>query len=401
LGGRKKPRPNVDRDLERFDLLNCVLRAALEGCSERCAFVRSENLAHVFEQLLERPSARYIGRQPVGGIWIDVRANLSWQNAKFDRLRHMASPLAWNAKIAIQPRPYVLRLAPKRPGLPLPNFVQPLREPSLSTRKVDRLLQRFEPHGHNRSRHLHSRDSTLVDSDESTSVVAGHQQSLYGRPMAVGSRLKIAMKVRGVKQADLARLASVDEATISALIKRDSAKSEYTGALARALRVSTDWLSDGKGQMELLSVSEDLPDNKYYFVSRYEAIGGLGAGRHNEQHVEISGTHAYRRDWILKNGWRPETLAVIDAEGPSMAPTVNDGDVVLINTDDVKIKSGEIYAIEDRDQGTRIKRLFRQLDGRVRVVSDNPDKRLYPDDYLTPDTGARIVGRVVHRSGSI
>jgi phage repressor protein C with HTH and peptisase S24 domain len=209
------------------------------------------------------------------------------------------------------------------------------------------------------------------------------------------------MKVRGVKQADLARLASVDEATISALIKRDSAKSEYTGALARALRVSTDWLSDGKGQMELLSVSEDLPDNKYYFVSRYEAIGGLGAGRHNEQHVEISGTHAYRRDWILKNGWRPETLAVIDAEGPSMAPTVNDGDVVLINTDDVKIKSGEIYAIEDRDQGTRIKRLFRQLDGRVRVVSDNPDKRLYPDDYLTPDTGARIVGRVVHRSGSI
>lgn len=143
-------------------------------------------------------------------------------------------------------------------------------------------------------------------------------------------------------------------------------------------------------------------DGRYTYVRRYEAIGGLGRGRINGEHVEISGTHAYRTDWIYERGWTAEDLAVISAEGDSMSPTINDGDVVLVNMADTKIVSGQVYAIEDADQGTRIKRLFRQLDGRVRVVSDNPDKRLHPDDFLTPDTsGARIIGKVVHRSGSV
>lgn len=144
-----------------------------------------------------------------------------------------------------------------------------------------------------------------------------------------------------------------------------------------------------------------LDPERYVFVRRYEAIGGLGAGRFNEQHVEVSGTHAYRLDMIRARGWRPEALAVIEAEGPSMEPTINDGDVVLVNMDESQIVSGKVYAIEDPGHGTRIKRLFKQIDGRVRVVSDNGDKRLYPDDYLTPDSGARIIGRAVDRSGSL
>lgn len=218
--------------------------------------------------------------------------------------------------------------------------------------------------------------------------------------MALGSRLNEALIYRGIKAAELARRAGVDEATISALITRDSVRSNHAPALALGLRISVQWLLTGEGTMEEHSLQEPSPE-KYVYISRYRATGGLGTGRLNEQHVEVSGTHAYRRDWILKNGWRPEGLAVFEAEGPSMEPTINDGDVVLVNIDETKIKSGEVYAIEDADQGTRIKRLFRQLDGRVRVVSDNPDKRLYPDDFLTPDTGARVIGKVVHRSGSV
>jgi phage repressor protein C with HTH and peptisase S24 domain len=138
---------------------------------------------------------------------------------------------------------------------------------------------------------------------------------------------------------------------------------------------------------------------RYVYIQRLDAIGGLGKGRHNE-HVEVSGSHAYRSDWVMKNGWDPSQLAVISGEGDSMSPTINHGDVVLINLADTKLKSGDVYAIEDAD-GTRIKRLFKQLDGRVRVVSDNPDKRLHPDDYLTPDTGAHLVGKVVYRSGAV
>jgi phage repressor protein C with HTH and peptisase S24 domain len=145
-----------------------------------------------------------------------------------------------------------------------------------------------------------------------------------------------------------------------------------------------------------------LDPARYVFVRKYDDVrGGLGSGKFNEDHVEVSGTHAYRLDMILAKGWRPEALVVIRAEGDSMTPTVNDGDVVLVNTDETAIVSGLLYAIEDPDNGVRIKRLRKMLDGRVRVESDNPDKRMHPDDYLTPDSRARVIGRAVDRSGAL
>ena len=83
-----------------------------------------------------------------------------------------------------------------------------------------------------------------------------------------------------------------------------------------------------------------------------------------------------------------------------MQPTIFNGDTVLVNTGDRKIQNGQMYAFRHED-GARIKRLFTQLDGKVRVVSDNPDKITYPDEFLTPDTDAGMIGRVVHRSGRV
>lgn len=117
-------------------------------------------------------------------------------------------------------------------------------------------------------------------------------------------------------------------------------------------------------------------------------------------HEEISGTHAYRRDWLEKNKLLPAMLVVVDGTGDSMYPTIQDGDAVLVNTAERKLINGKVFAFVTED-GTRIKRLFKQLDGRVRVVSDNPDKTLFPDEYLTPGMNVNIVGLVVHRSGGV
>ena len=137
---------------------------------------------------------------------------------------------------------------------------------------------------------------------------------------------------------------------------------------------------------------------RHIFIPRLDAIGGLGTGRHNEQHASVIGIYPLPADLVQRKGWRLDALKVIDTEGPSMAPTINDGDPVVVNLDETKIIERKIYAIEDADQGTRIKRLESTLDGRIRVISDNPE---YRDDYLTPDTGARIIGRVVYRSGEV
>lgn len=206
------------------------------------------------------------------------------------------------------------------------------------------------------------------------------------------------MDGKGISDNELARAVGIPQSTVTRIATGEtkSPEDETLRPLAEFFGVTTDHL---RGKAEIAPA--ELPEGKYVHVARYQAIGGLGRGRYNAEHVEISGSHAYKADTIRKRGWRPEALAVIQAEGPSMSPTINDGDLVLINMDETKIISGLIYAIEDAENGTRIKRLHKLLDGRVKVSSDNEDKRLFPDDYLTPDTGARIIGRAVDRSGPL
>lgn len=146
------------------------------------------------------------------------------------------------------------------------------------------------------------------------------------------------------------------------------------------------------------SYSNPLSD-KYAMIPRYNVHAGAGNG-HENSHEEVSGSHAYRRDWLEKRGLIAAACAVIDVKGESMEPTICDGDVVLVNTAERKIRNGHIYAFRT-DEGVRLKRLHRQLDGRVKVTSDNDNKKVYPDDWLTPDSEAAIIGLVVHRSGGV
>lgn len=142
-----------------------------------------------------------------------------------------------------------------------------------------------------------------------------------------------------------------------------------------------------------------VDDNIYAFVRKYAVAGGMGKASENG-FEEVDGRYAYRRDWLEKNKLHPGACVVIDAEGESMYPSIHDGDTVLINTAQKKLISGRVFAFRTAE-GVRIKRLFRQLDGRVRVVSDNPDKIIYPDEYLAPGMEVDIIGLVVHRSGGV
>lgn len=151
-----------------------------------------------------------------------------------------------------------------------------------------------------------------------------------------------------------------------------------------------------------VAMRDALPTGKYLFPRLYEnVIAGLGAGRFNDDfHIEVDGTIAVPAALITSRGWNIAQLAVVNTDGLSMFPTLNDGEPVVVNLADTKILSGKVYAIEDEDEGLRIKRLTKQRDGRILVRSDNPDKLNYPDDYITPSR-TRVVGRVCYRSGEL
>ena len=141
-------------------------------------------------------------------------------------------------------------------------------------------------------------------------------------------------------------------------------------------------------------------------IEEFEKLGKLPemeAPADLGDHVEISKTHAFRKDWIRKNNWREEDLCVVEASGHSMEPKISDGDLLLVNMADKALQSGEVYVLSFRGKGVRAKRIHRTADGRVKISSDNPDKAHYPDEFYSPEEAAHlnIVGKVVRRQGGV
>jgi phage repressor protein C with HTH and peptisase S24 domain len=87
------------------------------------------------------------------------------------------------------------------------------------------------------------------------------------------------------------------------------------------------------------------------------------------------------------------TLAVITAKDDSMAPTFLSGSILLVDTAYTQLKTDGVYVLRKGGE-IFIKRIQRNLDGSVEVISDNPAYRpLTIDDPLK--TGWLVMGRVL------
>ena len=237
--------------------------------------------------------------------------------------------------------------------------------------------------------------------------------------MKIGERIRHAREKIGISQSELARRIGVKPQAVQAWeAGKNGPSRKRIQALASELQVSEEELEFGKKGIVLfdrttskdpripsvtIKREEPISQEKYVLIPRYEAMISTGAGCHNGEHVEISGTHAFRKDWIKKNNWREEDLCVVEASGQSMEPQISDGDVLLVNTADKNIQDGKVYVLLFPGEGVRAKRVHRMADGRIRISSDNPDKGRFPDEYYSPGEAAHlnIVGKVVQRSGEI
>lgn len=87
------------------------------------------------------------------------------------------------------------------------------------------------------------------------------------------------------------------------------------------------------------------------------------------------------------------TLAVVTARGDSMSPTFNDGDILLVDASISSIKLDAIYVLS-RDGELFVKRIQRNVDGTVEIISDNPSYR--PQRIEDPGkSGLLVLGRVL------
>lgn len=98
---------------------------------------------------------------------------------------------------------------------------------------------------------------------------------------------------------------------------------------------------------------------------------------------------------IIKNLWssKPEDLKIFKASGDSMADTIEDNNILLVDTAKTDYRNGGIFLLTINNDWY-IKRLRLRITGELDIISDNPK---YPIETLRPETAKEIVikGRVI------
>jgi phage repressor protein C with HTH and peptisase S24 domain len=136
----------------------------------------------------------------------------------------------------------------------------------------------------------------------------------------------------------------------------------------------------------------DARADEYEFLPRIDLAAGAGGGQDNADPVSVDHL-AFRRDWLRRTGVKPGNAVLFTVRGDSMAPGLNDRDLVLVDMGRADPATRKIFAFTDTDGSARIKRL-EPSPGALALRSDNPD---YPIEYRSGEDAnrMRIIGEIV------
>ncbi|MBF0148193.1 MAG: helix-turn-helix transcriptional regulator [Magnetococcales bacterium] len=209
--------------------------------------------------------------------------------------------------------------------------------------------------------------------------------------MDLNERFKTARKLAGISQLKLAE--AVGCTRVAVTMWESGATKKIEGTLlvraAKTLNVRPEWLALGEEPMRAFAEEE------FVMVPRHEVAASLGYGMENVSEQVVDHL-AFKHRWLVDSGLDRNHLALISAVGDSMTPTINDGDLLLIDKRISKIKdlkNGTIYVFRV-DTHLYAKRIQRRMDGSILVMSDN---KIYSDEVISADSLADIhfIGRVV------
>ena len=101
----------------------------------------------------------------------------------------------------------------------------------------------------------------------------------------------------------------------------------------------------------------------------------------------------FRRDWFERGGYKAEKLLAVRVSGDSMVPSLYDGDLVIVNTDDTRPRDGEAFAANY--EGELVIKRVRLDGGACWLDSDNRDQIRYRPRLC--GEGCFILGRVIYK----
>lgn len=180
---------------------------------------------------------------------------------------------------------------------------------------------------------------------------------------------------------NLQKLAQALSVSVSDLLNaeedRDDEDSAYEKGFVRALE--REPVRDGWTRVPMLDVS-----------------GSCGYGCNCDDYVEIVGAADFSNSFLRSLpgvAGLGEHFEIINAHGDSMEPTIEKRSFCLLDRNQNRITMDAIFCIQTQND-IFIKRVMRNFDGSLTLISDNPK---YPPQTVPREAldSARVLGRVI------
>jgi phage repressor protein C with HTH and peptisase S24 domain len=166
--------------------------------------------------------------------------------------------------------------------------------------------------------------------------------------------------------------------------------------LANAKNVSLDWIAAGSGARFI--GGGEAPGPIIIRVPVWNVVASSGPGTFHIRE-ELQGELEFSRAWLLSLNIPLNDLHVVFNSGTSNAPSINDGDAMLIQKGVDRLAADAFY-IFDADDVLLVKAIEKRADGSVLLKSRNPEfePQVVPKNQVG---GLHIFGRVVWAGGLI
>lgn len=259
--------------------------------------------------------------------------------------------------------------------------------------------------------------NTIVLPNVKTNVFASEGTFHDNCLMTLSERIKKARDYAKLSQEDLADAVGCSIDLIRKLEQGNRKDTTFKIKIAKACGVNAEWLDTGEGAI----IDEPIPlfsrsvkqDVAEYKVEPINLVGNpeypsirrvnlkLSAGIVGfavEHDVEDKSPIVMQRQWFESRGYKPSKLLATSVKGDSMSPGMNDGDTIVINTEDTTPVDGIAFAVNYEGE-LLVKRMMRDS-GTWWLSSDNPDQRKYPRKECAGDF-CLIIGRIVHKQSEV
>ncbi len=210
------------------------------------------------------------------------------------------------------------------------------------------------------------------------------------------------MKKNNISANTIAKVGEVTPSTITRFLSRE----------IKSLNIETIQKISYYYKEPMGSFIQELKDTSYNnaeiitgsdiaYISFYRDIGvSAGKGLDWDSDGQIL-SFPIPLSFLHSKGIAPENALIVKVNGDSMAPTLNDNDLVVIDKN-FSLSLNGVYVIKDNINGLRVKRLDKDKDGNLKVISDNKnyETQIYTVEEMQDET-ITILGKVTAKIAGV